>query len=54
MNPFHGNCTKKRADEMKFGKHTASQGTLALRQQLLDGNSPTNVMQQVLTAESGL
>ena len=54
MNPFHGNCTKKRADEMKFGKHTASQGTLALRQQLLDGNSPTNVMQQVLTAKSGL
>ena len=39
---------------MKFGKHTVSQGTVALRQQLLDSNAPTNVMQQVLTAESGL
>ena len=39
---------------MKFGKHTVSQGTVALRQQLLDSNSPTNVMQQVLTDESGV
>ena len=39
---------------MKLGKHTASQGTLALRKQLLDGNPPTNVMRKVLTAESGV
>ena len=49
-NPFHKNHAKKLAEEMKLGKHTDSQETLALRKQLIDGNAPTNVMRQVLTA----